>query len=217
MAGWRHLQLPVALKRNKELTCKFCDKPRFQLSRMCLYHFNRWKRTGHVDGHIRHLKFFKGTIAEVAEIIRLNRKHLLIQNALGFIDRILYNSNHAGTPGLNRAAERYLRKISEVVESGKIDNVAILEVVAAIVYKHHIQNSAFLNDDNFLATLGTRFIHLAPGIPAVLKVTPRRQIERLLWRNLGHACLSIRDGVNQRNATIHEKKKRESLPFKLTD
>ena len=225
MAGFRHLPLKRAVKENQQLTCRIkgCSRKRYQVATLCQKHLTTKRNCGHPEGRLHTISEFEITMNLTAEVIRLNREHLLISSALGFIDRLLWRSNNSGTPALSRYAERYVRKVAERVEMDrtpgdrKVTIPYILTLISAMATEHYNRHSPFLDDVEFLANIGTRFIRLSLNQGNHIRRTPRRQIEKLLWRKLGQACLVIRDAANKMEAEKYKRKELEAIPLKTSD
>ena len=103
----RRYSLSYAIKMNKKETCrvKGCDNPRYNVSYYCRYHLNRKRRTGHVEGKSIPRSHYDGMRDLAYKVIRLNRNHLLITEALHFIDTLLYRATRTGDDRLHRVAQ----------------------------------------------------------------------------------------------------------------
>jgi hypothetical protein len=207
------------VRRNKQKTCrvKGCDNPRHLLWSLCLYHANRLKRTGHVSGKLYSPHYYDAERAEITDIIRRNKSHLLVTEPLGILDRLLFRSKRMGTPGLNRKAEWWLRRIQDQIDEGKTVLVDVFILLCAITLRHRRENTPFHDDLEFEVNLTTRFIRTAPGAGAALQRTALRQIQEYLKRRIYSHMIGIAEAADKAWAIQQERMARLREPLRLTD
>ena len=190
----RRYSMNYAIKMNEREPCrvKGCENSRYHVSYYCLYHLNRKKRTGHPEGKLIPRSHFYGMRELTAKVIRLNRKHRLITEALGWIDTLLFRTTRTGDPRLNRKANFYCRNVVESGYKEKFDAANILALLSAVALAHWGKGGSWFHDDGeYNRNVATRFIRFGKLDGHPLQPQAVKKLERLLDKKLGYAMLRI--------------------------
>lgn len=217
--NYRRYSMRYAIKLNKQKKCEVrgCDRRRYNLSALCLAHWQKRNQTGHSNGRIYRLSYYRVLLEHAERIIRINRKHPFVSETLGIIDRTLFRSTRMGTPGFNRTAERYIRQIAEAVEKGKTSVADILAALVAITNAHYCCPTPFHDENEFLMNLTVRFIRFGNNKGQQLRVAAKRQIRNWLWKRLGTALIQLAKVCNEAEKEYNNRMAERAKPLKLYD
>lgn len=215
MSGMRSYSIHYALKMNARQICKYCKtEPRYQLSNKCHKCFYQWKLTGAVGGRTHRAKEFDITRDTVKEVLRINRKHELVIQAVAFVDRMLFRAQRTGDPRLNRKANLYLQRLAEA----EVDAFDMLSLMLAIIIEYSYEHQRkFVDKGDMLATLGIRIIRFVK-LPSIhLQVTARRQISKLFFEKLLPTAVRIKEMVVKRENELYLEKQKLAEPLQAYD
>jgi hypothetical protein len=215
--SYRNQNVRVALKLNAEKKCIYCDKHRASLSRYCASHLSLFRRTGSgkPGSRILYLKEYRQTAEEVGEIIRLNRKSLIVVESVAIIDRLLFGAARGTFPaGFNRKAKRYLRGIGE----HEPDATEIFTYLCGCQLMYFRQGNPFTDQLNYQMNLGNILLRWVRAVvKQPVQTTAHRQIARYLDRRLGPAMRRIGEAADKRELERRERMSELRKPLKLFD
>jgi hypothetical protein len=150
------------------------------------------------------------------DIIRINRKSLLISESIGFIDRMFYRAiRGVSIPALKHRAQQYIRNVG----NHKPDPVEMLSYLAAANALYFSKNNPFSEHENYVRNLAHIIVKWVRGENAYRNIQPtaHRQIGHYIDRRLGTALRRISQAWEKRELEKRERQKKLNEPLKLFD
>ena len=199
--------MKAAIRRNGQKPCSVCGKPRYSLSQYCVHHWMRYRNTGHHNGKHYPIRFFESEIKEIRTIIRINRNHKLVLDALATIDTILYTAGVKHLPNIPRRGNRYVAGVYQWVQEGQLTTTDILAVLGGMTLKNFREDGLFKSDKHFEYSIALKFLKSKYGLfnkkfggrgNRDIASPILRPLGRMLWDKLGYSLVRLYHAANDR-------------------